>query len=180
MKFCSAVLGAVSAVALVLGSTAAQAGVRYDFQAFTSFATGNPMDTFSGSFSYLAPSFITSTRTIDVGDLSSCTATGNLGAATCRPQDIVIDAGFALVQFNFFTATAEPIGIAYYFNATDFAAAGNYDSQLLGADQFATLTVTNLGGGGPAVPEPSTWALMIGGFGLAGAALRRRRTVVAV
>lgn len=25
------------------------------------------------------------------------------------------------------------------------------------------------------VPEPSTWALMIGGFGLAGAALRRRR-----
>jgi hypothetical protein len=30
-----------------------------------------------------------------------------------------------------------------------------------------------------AVPEPGTWALMIGGFGLAGAALRRRRAVVA-
>ena len=29
------------------------------------------------------------------------------------------------------------------------------------------------------VPEPSTWALMIGGFGLAGAALRRRRTATA-
>ena len=25
------------------------------------------------------------------------------------------------------------------------------------------------------VPEPTTWALMLGGFGLAGAALRRRR-----
>lgn len=30
-----------------------------------------------------------------------------------------------------------------------------------------------------AVPEPATWALMIGGFGLAGSALRRRRTAVA-
>lgn len=28
-------------------------------------------------------------------------------------------------------------------------------------------------------PEPGTWALMIGGFGLAGGALRRRRTVAA-
>jgi hypothetical protein len=29
------------------------------------------------------------------------------------------------------------------------------------------------------VPEPATWALMLGGFGLAGAALRRRRTAAA-
>ncbi|MFN9848492.1 MAG: PEPxxWA-CTERM sorting domain-containing protein [Alphaproteobacteria bacterium] len=30
-----------------------------------------------------------------------------------------------------------------------------------------------------AIPEPGTWALMIGGFGLAGAMLRRRRAVIA-
>jgi len=34
-------------------------------------------------------------------------------------------------------------------------------------------------GGGAAVPEPASWALMIGGFGMAGAALRRRRAMVA-
>jgi len=33
--------------------------------------------------------------------------------------------------------------------------------------------------GPPGIPEPSTWALMIGGFGLAGAMLRRRREAVA-
>lgn len=31
----------------------------------------------------------------------------------------------------------------------------------------------------PAVPEPASWAMMIGGFGLAGASLRRRRAAVA-
>ncbi|MCP6473655.1 PEPxxWA-CTERM sorting domain-containing protein, partial [Klebsiella pneumoniae] len=31
------------------------------------------------------------------------------------------------------------------------------------------------GNGG--IPEPTTWAMMIGGFGLVGGALRRRRSV---
>ena len=31
-----------------------------------------------------------------------------------------------------------------------------------------------------AVPEPASWALMIAGFGLAGAATRRRRAVTAL
>ena len=39
---------------------------------------------------------------------------------------------------------------------------------------------TFTGGGGPGVPEPASWALMISGFGLAGAALRRRRSLGAV
>lgn len=35
------------------------------------------------------------------------------------------------------------------------------------------------GQGGGAVPEPASWALMLGGFGLAGAILRRRRPAMA-
>lgn len=47
------------------------------------------------------------------------------------------------------------------------------------------LSTTDAGAGGVffdsmsvAVPEPATWAMMIGGFGLAGAVLRRRRLAV--
>ena len=47
-------------------------------------------------------------------------------------------------------------------------------SRANGAD-FGNFALTQVGG---AVPEPASWALMIGGFGLAGAALRRRRTTV--
>ncbi len=35
------------------------------------------------------------------------------------------------------------------------------------------------GGSGATVPEPATWALMIGGFGMAGLSLRRRRALAA-
>ena len=38
-----------------------------------------------------------------------------------------------------------------------------------------TITITTFDSG---VPEPAAWALMIGGFGLAGTALRRRRGIV--
>jgi hypothetical protein len=36
-----------------------------------------------------------------------------------------------------------------------------------------------IGQGGGAVPEPATWAMMISGFGMAGAMLRRRRMIAA-
>ena len=37
------------------------------------------------------------------------------------------------------------------------------------------VVLTQVGGGAAAVPEPASWALMIGGFGLVGGAARRRR-----
>lgn len=42
----------------------------------------------------------------------------------------------------------------------------------------ATITITNVADS--PVPEPATWAMMIGGFGLVGGSLRRTRRMVAV
>ncbi len=52
------------------------------------------------------------------------------------------------------------------------AVAGNSD-----AAQFVIRTFTPTPNG---VPEPAAWAMMLGGFGLVGSAMRRRRTHVAV
>lgn len=68
------------------------------------------------------------------------------------------------------------------FSITDVAQGGNFvngyinigNGAVTGGTPYTPPVV-----GGPAVPEPATWALMITGFGLAGVALRRRRSAIA-
>lgn len=45
---------------------------------------------------------------------------------------------------------------------------------------FAACAIGEVAWGGPKVPEPATWALMIAGFGLVGAAARTRRLATAL
>jgi len=53
---------------------------------------------------------------------------------------------------------------------------GNFDTLYFSIGGEALFEVTSVTGG---VPEPATWGLMILGFGLAGAGLRRRRLALA-
>ncbi len=63
-------------------------------------------------------------------------------------------------------------GVSYFAIATGFANTdfGRYSLEITGPG-----TITIGGGGQGAVPEPSTWAMIIAGFGIVGGALRRRR-----
>jgi len=56
-----------------------------------------------------------------------------------------------------------------------FAETGIHSAVITGNDDIAVDTI----GFSAGVPEPATWALMIGGFGLAGTALRRRKAATA-
>lgn len=65
-----------------------------------------------------------------------------------------------------------------FFSAGPKTILVNYNASGTTPDELASYSgVLNVA---PAVPEPATWALMIGGFGLIGAAMRRRRTHVRV
>ena len=81
-------------------------------------------------------------------------------------------------------------GLGGLFANNDFSIGFGFNSQtgvLTSFDSFRIVTTTNrvvvrgndLSFAGPppaAVPEPASWALMLGGFGLIGAAMRSRRT----
>lgn len=103
------------------------------------------------------------------------------GTATSATLTFVDTAGevftqsLAIPSSGFFSAQAIDGQLIDYFS---IAANGTIDD----VRQVRIGGVTAIGGGGSGnavVPEPATWAMMIVGFGAAGAMMRRRRAVVA-
>jgi hypothetical protein len=161
--------------ALALAASPANAAVRYDFQAFSSFPLGEPQDVVTGNFSLTLADFITSSTTVPFAGLSSCSATGSVtGVMLCGEQTLSPVEGFNdFVGFGFF----QPLGFSavyYYFTPGALSAVGTYDTVLFGQEQAGRLTVSVVGG---AVPEPGSWAMMIAGFGLVGGVMRRKNTL---
>lgn len=148
-----------------------------------------------------------STVTITPGSLSS-TGTSNAGAFTSTQSHCItppVPAPFDSGQFTYSFAAGDQISGTYsgalslsatpgIFNAVENLVVTGGTGRFLNATGTITTngTLQFLNGNGvyvgsslvgrldiPSVPEPATWALMIGGFGLAGAAMRRRRPVLA-
>jgi hypothetical protein len=183
-------LAAVSALAL---ASAAQASVIYTFTGeYVSERDdeGNTLATSTATWTYTAADFVTAYADITPDSCDS----GNAGffcAATQRiepyPSSFGGDIGGDYIGLNLNTADGSGTGF-YWFQPGAFGAVGTYSnagwpnpscsdtSGCYGNAGVATLTVSM---GGNAVPEPASWAMLVAGFGIVGAGLRRRSLRVA-
>lgn len=88
--------------------------------------------------------------------------TSSLGVVSFDYNDGTVPGAFAKQQRN-----GDPVGSVFSFDAGDAgpntATGLNYRTYSINATASA-------------VPEPAAWALMIGGFGMVGGAMRRRKT----
>jgi hypothetical protein len=174
-----AVLGAI-----LLAAIAAPASAAIVFTvngAFSSFPIGGaPQGTLTGTFT--TDDALTTVTAVDLtssafGPYQSAIYNSLAGASQDLPD------GFAVGNLpQPFTSA-----LFLYFSTPLTVSGGTFDGEQSGEDQLTVggvpLSPRYLNGsvtaGVPAaagVPEPAAWALMIVGFGLAGAALRRRRT----
>lgn len=145
----------------------------------------------------LAPIDLTGTlqTTGTTGDLAVAEITGAANAAACSgdfEQCFIYSAVYPTVQLNMVlhvpTNTVESLTITAFAEGSltggftaDVDPLLTVDPSAGGGDpnQFSILVSPGVYNGpvGPAgVPEPATWALMITGFGIVGAALRRQRS----
>ena len=153
-----------------LAAMPAQAAVKYQF---TAAAEGE--FPFTPQFTYISPTFVsgTATTTIQNAALTGCSVPQAPLPTTC-----------SYVEFppNFFNQNKDAIFVhttnqfgagtaAYSFVRGAFGDYGTYLdtlSQSGGPLVQATLVVSFVDSGPGGVPEPASWAMMIGGFGAIG------------
>jgi PEP-CTERM motif len=159
----------------MLSSVAGSAGaaITYKFNAISS--NGGPY----GSFEVTTPNFVTGIVEFSEHDVTNCTVVFPTGNQVCGNQYFNTETFGSPEFYEILVFGAAIVGVPgnsetlYFFEQGSFATVGVHSSLLFGPEQFATLSVSDssiVAG----VPEPATWAMMIAGFGLVGAGMRRR------
>ena len=179
----------VAAAMTVALPMTAQAAVTYSFSTSEDFYEESGAK-ITGSFSLTVASAIASHTAVPAASMTSCTLALVDGTPwSCNGADFVLlPAGVGYVQATNIVQFGVYVPGFGYFNEYVFADGafthnGSYETipGSGGNQQHGFLTVSgipeDIGDAPidpPAVPEPASWALMIGGFALAGTALRRR------
>ena len=106
-------------------------------------------------------------------DYDDANGADGCGAACDTSYQLFVTIGAKVFHSNVFSPNSNLSGGLVDFTGNN----GDADTIVYTPDGYRGFqTVAQIGAG---VPEPAAWALMIGGFGMAGAALRRRRSATA-
>jgi hypothetical protein len=164
-------------VVFLMLSTMANANVLYEFVSDGTISNP-PFTSLQGSFSYIAPNFITSFESVPLDRLRSCSASDSgLGSVPCGPPQFSYDYAPPETTIGFGVLSPVTTYYLFYFAPSAFTSYGTFDSNpVVGNDGVLRVSFTTLA----VVPEPATWAMLIAGFAGLGAIgfHRRRRALV--
>lgn len=174
--------GAANAAVLVSNTTGSSSSTSYAGQSFTLGGTN------ADSFNNITFSFFSGTNAVASGVLSifsaavsanptaTATATANLvGRSTgIFNGAYVFDSSVTLVGNTQYFAYAN-VSQTLTYSSANVLAGGNRYSTTSASSNYSSSTGSDYKFLLSAVPEPASWAMMLGGFALIGGTLRRRR-----
>ena len=129
----SSIAGAFAFI-IMAASTTANAAVKYEFTAFSTIPLSEiAFTSVSGSFTYIAPDFVTSDTVIDAADCSASDSV--LGPLACASQELIVSNIITTPQNTILFGVITPQDIvpppefpepyfAYYFDPTAFSTIG--------------------------------------------------------
>jgi hypothetical protein len=112
-------------------------------------------------------------------DCNSASCGGAFSRNFNLPTGFIFSVLLEASGFIVYDPTATVSGPGAFSADVDPANLISIDPTFAALNPGVSLAINSGSGPAPGVPEPASWALMIAGFGLAGAALRRRRTALA-
>jgi len=158
---------ALACAAFALSTVSAHATVTYSFSGFFGETLPPGQTDYSATFELTLPDFITSNTTVLAGDMLSCST----HASPCVDATFYIDAkaeGFTADDgLQALVLSTSKVGTYYYFSAPAFTTVGTHS--MFYPWNPATLTVTVA-----AVPEPETYAYLLGGLAVLGFVRKRK------
>lgn len=146
-----------------IGSVSANAAIiKWTLSDITFIREGFGSSSIFGSFEYDADTNTFSNISLKTGSNFRTLEIDKANSNATAMNFFLPPVGGSAGRLNFASALTDAGG-------TVALTSGNFNSWTLRPGQFISAPVTT------AVPEPASWALMIGGFALTGATMRRRR-----